>query len=46
VVAQAADPTLMYVAIALFLTVAVLVAIGLWYWKQAKARDARETARA
>jgi hypothetical protein len=27
-------------------TVAVLAAIGYWYWRQAKARDAREAARA
>jgi DNA-binding transcriptional ArsR family regulator len=40
----AADPALLYVAIALFATVAVLLAIGAWYWKQAKARDAREAA--
>lgn len=43
--AAAADPTLMYVALGLFVTVLVLVAIGAWYWKQAKARDRAEAAK-
>lgn len=44
--AAAGDPTLLYVAVALFLTVAVLALIGWWYWRQAKRRDAAEAAAA
>lgn len=34
------DPTLLYAAVALFVTVLVLAAIGAWYWKQARKREA------
>jgi DNA-binding transcriptional ArsR family regulator len=40
------DPALLYTAIALFVLVAVLVAIGLHYWRQAKRREASEAASA
>lgn len=33
---------LLWAAVLLFLTVAVLAGIGLWYWRQARLRDARE----
>lgn len=43
--AASGDATLMWVAIALFLTVAVLAAIGYWYYRQARRRDVAEAAR-
>ncbi|HEV8361864.1 MAG TPA: hypothetical protein VGR28_15560, partial [Candidatus Thermoplasmatota archaeon] len=33
------DPTLLYIAIALLVTVAVLSAIAWWYWRQTRARE-------
>lgn len=44
--AAAASDQLLLVAVALFLMVAVLVGIGLYYWRQAQRRDAAEAARA
>jgi DNA-binding transcriptional ArsR family regulator len=44
--AAAADPNLLYIAIALFVMVAVLAAIALWYRKQVKGRDRAEAAAA
>jgi DNA-binding transcriptional ArsR family regulator len=44
--AAAGDPALLLAAIALLALVAVLAAIGLWTWRQARRRDAAERASA